>query len=223
MQLKKIKWLIFVIGLFTFSSCIEIIDDLTLHSNGSGTWRLKINLSESAVKINSILALDSLNGHEVPTKKALSQKAIHFESFLAKQPGIGQVHLEEDLTHYVWTISIQFNTLPELETAFVNTLKEQNIKGVELPKNGFVRKKGNTIVKQFPFDLSGLSNKIKAEDKAKLFEGKYISILRFDSIILKNTNLRYQISKNKKATMAMYSLKECLQNTTILSNQTTLK
>lgn len=223
MRLKQINSILLFLGLFVFSSCIEIIDDLTLHPNGSGEWKIKINLSESTIKINSVLALDSINGYKVPTKAELSNKALSFKNTLQKQTGISQVTLEEDLTHYIWTVSIHFNTLKNLELAVFNALKMQGIKGVKLPENGFVRKNNKNVVKQFPFDLSQLSAKLKAEDRTKLFQGKYISILRFDDIILKNSNLHYAISKNRKATMAQYSLKECLQNASIINNNTTLK
>ena len=70
----KYLLLFFLIGLVT--SCIEISDDLTLNNDGSGTLRYKINLSASKVKVNSILALDSLDGKPVPSKTQISANTI---------------------------------------------------------------------------------------------------------------------------------------------------
>ena len=53
--------------LFGLSSCIEIIDDLSLKSDGSGTFKYSVNLSSSKIKVNSILALDSIDGKKVPS------------------------------------------------------------------------------------------------------------------------------------------------------------
>ena len=53
------------------SACIEILDDIKFNADGSGTFKYTINLSSSKVKINSILALDSLDGKKVPSKNEI--------------------------------------------------------------------------------------------------------------------------------------------------------
>ena len=56
------------------SSCIELIDDLTIHNDGSGTFKYTMNLSSSKIKVNSILALDSINGKKVLSKAEIKSK-----------------------------------------------------------------------------------------------------------------------------------------------------
>lgn len=64
--MKKISiFLILLVG-FLNTSCIEIIDDLLIHDDGSGILKYTINLSSSKVKVNSYLALDSVQGQRVP-------------------------------------------------------------------------------------------------------------------------------------------------------------
>ena len=75
------KYLLFILTIAILSSCIEISDDLTLNNDGSGTLRYKINLSASKVKVNSILALDSLDGKPVPSKTEISAKINEFVRF----------------------------------------------------------------------------------------------------------------------------------------------
>lgn len=60
--------------LLSFNSCIEIIDDITIKNDGSGTLKYTINLSSSKIKINSILALDSLDGRKIPTIAEIEEK-----------------------------------------------------------------------------------------------------------------------------------------------------
>ena len=55
--------------LASLSSFIEILDDITFNADGSGELNYTINLSSSKLKINSILALDTLNGKKVPNKE----------------------------------------------------------------------------------------------------------------------------------------------------------
>ena len=58
------KTIISILLLFLLSSCIEIIDDISMNNDGSGTFKYSINLSQSKVKVNSYLALDSINGEK---------------------------------------------------------------------------------------------------------------------------------------------------------------
>ena len=60
--------------LITLSSCIEIIDDISFNEDGSGTFKYNINLSSSKVKINSALALDSIDGKKVPSRLEIEAK-----------------------------------------------------------------------------------------------------------------------------------------------------
>ena len=83
--MKKITILLAL--LFSMASCIEIWDDLTMHNDGSGTLRYKVNLSESKVKVNSILALDSLDGKKVPSIQEISSKVGDFARILDAQTG----------------------------------------------------------------------------------------------------------------------------------------
>jgi hypothetical protein len=48
------------------TSCIELIDDITINSDGSGKLKYSINLSSSKTECNSLILLDSLNGYKVP-------------------------------------------------------------------------------------------------------------------------------------------------------------
>jgi hypothetical protein len=86
--------------LLLLSSCIELIDDLTIHNDGSGTFKYILNLSASKIKVNSILALDSIDGKKVPSLNEITEKLNSFALNLKTQPGITNVSMlikEEDL------------------------------------------------------------------------------------------------------------------------------
>ena len=77
----KLKFIFLsLITLFTLNSCIEIFDDLTIHNDGTGTFKYNINLSSSKLKINSILALDSLNGVKVPSIEIVKSEIVRIKS-----------------------------------------------------------------------------------------------------------------------------------------------
>ena len=55
------------------------MDELTIHDDGSGTLKYAINLSSSRVKVNSILALDSLDGKKVPSIEDIKTKFLYLK------------------------------------------------------------------------------------------------------------------------------------------------
>ena len=91
--------------IISLSSCIEILDDLTIHADGSGTFRYNINLSSNKIKVNSILALDSLDGQKVPKIEDIKEKVQLFIKTLDAQNGISNVKIEENYTDFIFKFS----------------------------------------------------------------------------------------------------------------------
>ena len=85
---------LFILIVFFLSSCIELIDDLTIHNDGSGTFKYIMNLSSSKIKVNSILALDSIDGKKVPSMAEIKTKLMSFAANLKTQPGISNVSMQ---------------------------------------------------------------------------------------------------------------------------------
>ena len=87
----NLRILLVVCSAVLLSSCVEIIDDLSLNEDGSGTFKYNVNLSSSKVKINSILALDSLNGKRVPSISEISDRINEVTELLKTKEGISNV------------------------------------------------------------------------------------------------------------------------------------
>ena len=51
----------------TMASCFEIIEDINVHKNGSGTYKFIVNLSQSKNQIDKIRTQDSILHFKVPT------------------------------------------------------------------------------------------------------------------------------------------------------------
>ena len=123
MNLKRL--FLFAAVLVSLSSCIEIIDDISLNDDGSGTLKYNINLSASKVKINSILALDSLNGKKVPSREEIQSKIDHFKSIFEKKEGISNVVITSDYTNYMFKLSCDFASVKLLQSAIKKTLQDE--------------------------------------------------------------------------------------------------
>ncbi|MDO7743668.1 MAG: hypothetical protein MUP99_07845, partial [Pedobacter sp.] len=88
-----------------FSSCFQVIEEINVTSNGSGTVTLTVNLSSSKAKVASIMLLDSINGYKVPTKQKIQQEMDEVVVYLKNSPGIGNVTKRVDFDNYIATVS----------------------------------------------------------------------------------------------------------------------
>lgn len=216
------KWFILSLFFSTFilTSCIEIIDDLTLNSDGSGSFKYSINLSSSKVKINSILALDSLDGRPVPSKDEIQQKIGEFKSKLAQQEGIKNVLIEEDFTNYIFKVSCDFENVTLLQEGIKKT-----ITGItKHPKNEmdeyqWISWSNNTLSRSIPKIAVDQVKNLKADDMELLKQGTYACITRFDREIEKFDNESAILAKNKQAVMLRLNTHALIKNVDLMANK----
>jgi hypothetical protein len=214
---KNLLFLILLI--FSLSSCIEILDDLTIHTDGSGTLRYNINLSSNKIKVNSILALDSLDGQKVPKIEDIKEKVQQFIKTLDAQNGISNVKIEENYTDFILKFSCDFTNVLLLQEGIKATIssmtKEKNIS--ELNHN-WITWDGTKLSRSIPDITLNKVKELNQSDLEQLKQGTYTSISRFDKAVEKIGNPAASLSKNKLAVMIKtdtYSLKE---NSSILEN-----
>jgi hypothetical protein len=214
---KNLLFLILLI--FSLSSCIEILDDLTIHTDGSGTLRYNINLSSNKIKVNSILALDSLDGQQVPKIEDIKEKVQQFIKTLDAQNGISNVKIEENYTDFILKFSCDFTNVLLLQEGIKATIssmtKEKNIS--ELNHN-WITWDGTKLSRSIPDITLNKVKELNQSDLEQLKQGTYTSISRFDKAVEKIGNPAASLSKNKLAVMIKtdtYSLKE---NSSILEN-----
>jgi hypothetical protein len=208
-----------ILGLFSLNSCIEIIDDISVNTDGSGTFKYNVNLSSSKLKINSILALDSLNGNKVPSIDEIQAKIDDFKNKLNSKPGISHVTIDCDYTNYIFKLQCNFTAVSVLQDAFKYVVSEfsEGKYIAELDQNWIVWD-DQKLVRSIPTISTAKSSDLKQEDIDRLQEGNYISISRFDRIIDKFDNPMASLSKNKLAVMLKTNMYSLLQNTGNLEN-----
>lgn len=210
--------------LLSFVSCIEISDDITIHNDGSGTFRYKINLSASKIKVNSILALDSLDGKPIPSIAKISAKINEFVRILDAQNGISNVLVEENYTDYIFKLSCDFKNIKQLQDAIRLSVAQITDDKVTAPMDQYwLNWDGNMLVRNIPTYITQQIKSYKIQDLDLLKEGVYTSIARFDRPVASCQNKLSVISKNQMAVLVKtntYALKEnqhLLDNTIVLS------
>ncbi|MEY3087229.1 MAG: hypothetical protein EB003_03070 [Flavobacteriia bacterium] len=213
------KYLLFILTIAILSSCIEISDDLTLNNDGSGTLRYKINLSASKVKVNSILALDSLDGKPVPSKAEISAKINEFVRLLDAQVGISNVLVEENYTDFIFKFSCDFSSVRNLQDGIKLSIAQLSNDKYTAPAEQFwLSWDGNTLVRSIPAYITQQIKNYKLEDEELLKTGIYTSIARFERPVASFENKLGTLSKNQLAVMVRTNTFELKANQHLLDN-----
>lgn len=205
--------------LFSLTSCLEIVDDLKINPDGSGSLSYNINLSASKVKINSIFALDSLNGKKVPTRDEIRGKILAFKDTLLNQDGIVDVSLEMDFENYLFKWKVDFEQVAKLQDAVLATAEKMGGKKEWLKdETEWLTFADNKLTRSIPEIKDAKLKSIQEEERQLLKEGSYISITRFQQPVLKFDNEQAVLSKNKMAVMVRTDAFSLSQDFTLLEN-----
>lgn len=217
--MKSVQLLFLFSLIALLSSCIEIIDDLSLNEDGTGTFKYNVNLSSSKVKINSILALDSLDGKRVPSLDEIKESMKRIIEEFKVQPGISNVSLDSDYNEYIFKFYCDFTSVEELQNAIKEVIKKETKEenNSELSYD-WVSFNGQLMSRSVPQITIRKSSEINQNDVALLKEGTYTSITRFDRAIDHFENKKAMLSKNGKAIMIRTDPYSLIQNHQLLDN-----
>ena len=209
------KFIAFIILLFSLTSCIELLDDITINKDGSGKFKFNVNLSSSKVETKSILDIDTINGQYVPKKEDIEAEIKSFKSKLEKQPGISNVIIETNWEDLIIKFSCDFESVDKLQIGIKIALsKEEKYKDINwLSWDGKCLKRSTPDMLLTNFYSS---NYLKPE---KLRLGTYTSITRFETEIKKYENQKSTVSKSKKAIMIKTDTESLFNNSSVLNNK----
>lgn len=206
----------FTLGLlFAFTSCIEIIDDLAINEDGTGTFKYTVNISSSKVKLNSYLALDSLDGKRVPSLDEIKGYVDDVITSLKKQEGISNLTIESNYTDFIFKLKLDFNSVENLQSAIKAVAQENSKKRyLEALSHNWLNHTKESLVRSIPKMNIQRAKNLSAEEIKLLKEGTYTSITRFTNDVARFDNSNAILAKNKKAVMVrtdMYSLSQKMQ------------
>ncbi len=195
--------------LFTFlllcTSCFEILEEINLNRDGSGSMLVTLNMSKSKTKLASIMMLDSINGHKVPSEDDMNEAMIDVVTHLEKTEGISNIKKTKDLDNYIFTIACDFEQVENVNDIFKELIQKQNKKGGTsfTTKNFSYENKTNTFQRHFNYDTSIKTSfaRLRKEDKKVFDDASYTCIYRFDNPVKSVSNQNAKISPNKKAVM----------------------
>jgi hypothetical protein len=204
----------------SLTSCIEVLDDIQLNADGSGILKYNINLSASRVKINSILALDSLDDKKVPSLDEIKDYIEKFRTSFSEQEGISEVEIEADFENYLFKLKCDFETVEELQQAVKNVIEKEyktERSGLNFDLN-WLTWSSDKLERSIPDFKIKKAQELKPEEMELLKQGSYISITRFDRPVKNYSNANGMLSKNKLAVMLRENAFAVAQNPKLLEN-----
>jgi len=198
----KLHVFLSVFLLVSLSSCFEIIEEVELKDNGSGSYEYTLNVSQSRTKLDQIMRLDSINGYKVPQKSDLKRP---LEELIAKSKeivGISNVAKVEDFENYIFSFSCDFKDIDALNRLVAELRRSSNDKRTDIPEIHFsYDPKSKRYIRNGNYSIQADFGKMKEADKV-IFDGAtFTSIFRSETELGSFSNDNARISPNKKALM----------------------
>lgn len=213
-------------GLFVLvlSGCFEIVEDVTLHDNGSGTFFYTINLSQSKGRLDGIMQLDSSEGFRVPRRKEIDENILKSKTTLQKSPGITNVTTTSDWVNYIFSVKFDFNAVNNLNLALETVSQElaNDHKRIPEASDNFAFT-GKIFDRKSHYDSKTQAAKLSAKDKEILKDASYTCIFRFDQSVNTFSNKDTKISKSGKSAMLKLNMLQLAMGQKSLSNKIILK
>ena len=197
--MKNIKYIFLFCAFFTLTSCFDIIDKISLKTDGSGEYSVILNASKSKTRLQSISKMETVNGKKVPSKSEIENKLNQASNVFKSVPGISNVKTSLDFDNFIIKLSCNFKKIENINSG-LEQLKAKNIIGKTIPtqlyKQNLVEK---TFIRNKIASYKNDYDKLSKADKEVFSNATYTSILQFENLIKLQTNNAYSISPNKKA------------------------
>lgn len=179
-------------------------------------------MSRSKTKINSIMKMKTVNGHDVPAKEDIKKKMADLEKLIKKTPGISNVKTSLDFENFIATVNCSFTNVNSLNNAVRNiSEKENNIQpGVE--KSYEYDAAAKTFSRLNKFSLKDEYQKLSTADREIFSTATYTGIFRFQDNVASATNKESKVAANKKAVMLKQNALDIITNKKSIENKITL-
>ncbi|WP_257670122.1 hypothetical protein [Parapedobacter tibetensis] len=216
---RRLRYLLLLPICLMFHSCFQIIEEISVQPNGSGTVVLTANLSQSRSKLASVMLLDSINGHKIPSKQDIRSEMEEAVKILRGMKGISQVSHTMDFDKYIATIRFSFAQVANLND--ITTIIFEKLKVKSANNSAYTyHTVSKTFNRHYSYEAKAKSeyNKLKSADKEIFQNAMYTSIYRFDDTVLKQSNGNAKISASKKAVMLQCPILDLIDGKINISN-----
>ncbi|MFL5730197.1 MAG: hypothetical protein ACJ75J_11985 [Cytophagaceae bacterium] len=192
------RFLFFLPVLFCCTSCIELIEEVSLKATGSGTYRLTLNMSQSKTKLSTLIKLDTVDGVKVPKISRINELLDELKSVLSNTKGISNVQISRDHENFIYEVSFHFENTDLLDKAVKSTIRTFDKKNRIPDVSNFYY--DNITFKRYSYeDYQQINVRQKERFNELLTKSTFTGIYKFEKPVKTSSNPNSKISKSKTA------------------------
>lgn len=224
MNAKILFVVIAVILNLLLTSCFDIVEEINMKPNGSGSIVGTLNLSKSKTKVASLMKLDKMDSFKIPSQAEIEQEVKTIVQLLKKTNGISNVNYKLDFTNYIGSISCDFANVQALNS-YSEALSKHFKAKLNIYSSYNYNASNKTFVRSYKHSVDAKKefDKLNPENQQSFGQAYYTSIYRFENSILKQTNSRGKVSSNKQAVMIKVPIPMLIHGQANLANTITLE
>lgn len=220
--MRKLLWPALLCCMFCLQGCFEIIEQIVLKNDGSGSLQLVLNMSKSKTKLNSIMKMKTVNGHKVPDKNEIRQQAANIEKDIRSIPGISNVKYTLDFENFIATLNLDFRSVNNIN-AGIKKLAEKQKDPKPVEKSFEYDIAAKTFSRLNKFLIKEEYDKMSTADKEIFATANYTGIFRFESTVAVASNKESKLSADKKAVMLKLNALDIISNKRSIENKIQLQ
>jgi hypothetical protein len=219
---SRITFLFFLPLLFLLSGCFEIIEEVNINPDGSGTLVLTFNGNQSKDQLDKALTKDSIYNVKIPKRKDIDAAIQEVSNKLKSVKGISNVEITRDYNTYILVIKCSFANTTALNSAINNIwlLYDKKTptdrKYFSYTQNTYKRIFDHTLLKH-------AKAKLGAQERDILSKSNYTCIYRFQTEIISSSNKQATLSKSKKAIILKNNILDIVTGNKSIENDIKLK
>ncbi len=205
------------------SSCFDLVEEVNLNNDGSGTFSFTANMSQSRERLASIMKQDTFRGYQVPSQQQVTEEIDKVAATLRKTPGITKVETQKDFKSFIFSVRFAFASVDALNKGMTSLQQQgmQNGGPARTVRNYYSYENG--VFKRHTYKADEqFGRQVPSAQLSLLQSAKYTCIYRFNKAIKSNTNQRSIISKNKTSLMLKTPIPEAFKKYETLANTITL-
>lgn len=210
---------IFVFPLFLLTGCFEILENFKFNADGSGSLKFIVNMSQSKTKLKSIMLMDEVNGHKVPSKAEITNQINDVVKYAKMTKGISNVSKKVDFENFIFTFSCDFASSSSFNKMIQNIRKGKEKKSINYEEHISISKDDKLIKRNFTFAWTKKYLTLSEEDKDVLDKATFTGVYKLDKEVVNNSNPKAKIAANKKAVMVKLGFKAIINKSQTIKNQ----
>ena len=201
-----------------FSSCFEILEEVTMNKDGSGVLALTVDISESAPTLKTYLQSAKMTGQNVPSQSNINDMLSVLENHFQTADGITNVQTVRDFDDYVFKIQGDFRDVAAMNAVMAKVTESFTRGNLGGSVDNFITD-GNTFSRLFPYPL----DKIKYDEMGYMYQymlesARFTNVYKFAAPVQAVSNHRAVLNADKTEVRLQQSLASIIKGTGSLEN-----